>query len=145
VDKKNRHKTKRILEYFNSNPNKEFSPKDVSQTLGFGPKLVASILGRLVTQGLLVKTARGKYMHKLSVSYDYKTIIDDVRAVLTNSFGSDVLRRMEIDKDYEDLSSFLDILREKFGLKMAKGLLRHAVLKNYKGKKANAILNQLDL
>lgn len=145
MNDRNKRKTKRILEHFESNPNKEFSPKDVGRTLGFKPKLVASVLGRLVKQGELVKIARGRYKRKISVSYDYKIIINDARIILTNSFGSDVLRKLEIDEDYEDLSSFLNILKQKFGLKMAKGLLRHAVLKNYKGKKANAILNQLGL
>jgi hypothetical protein len=145
VPVKSKKKTDQILEFFKSSPNKDFAPADISHALGYEPKLVASVLGRLVLQGTLIKDARGKYRYALTVSYDYERIIDEARSVLKSSFGEGIIGRLGLNRYFDDLASFLSVLKDKFGSRMATNLLKHAVLKNYKGKKANAIINQLGL
>jgi predicted transcriptional regulator len=144
--KKNaKKKTEIILEYFEANPNKEFTPSDVGGALGLKSKLVASILGRLVSQGTIEKTKRGRYKYHFAASYDTGTIIKDTMMILTKSLGADILKGFGLDGKYKKLDSFLSDLRQKFGFKLANNLVKQAILKNCSHKDAEALTNQLGL
>lgn len=138
-------KTEKILEHFKANPNKDLSPAEVGIALGYDPKLVASIAGRLAARDFIKRGARGRYKYVLPVSYDPKGIIKDARRILTNSFGKGILSRLELDEDYEDLTSFLAVLRQKFGSTLADNVMKQAISKNCKGKERTAIINKLGI
>ena len=139
---RNKNKTRLIIDHFERNPNRDFSPDDVAKALGLEHRLVASVLGRLVSQGTITKSARGMYKLKAGTDYDEKAIIEEMRTLLGNTFGPVILKNFDSCKD---LRAFLERLKGAFGDRLANNLIREAVLKRHKGEKAEAIINVLEL
>lgn len=143
--RKNKNKTESILEYFESRPNTEFTPRDVGKALGLEPKSVATILGRLTGQGLLKKTGRGRFVIRPSVSYDCEAIVEEARSTLIDSLGKEMIKSMKLDRQYKDLESFLNDVGKKLGRNLACNLVKQAVYKNCKPETAKALVNKLGL
>jgi DNA-binding Lrp family transcriptional regulator len=138
-------KTEMILEYFEDSPNTEFSPRDVGKALGLEPKSVASILGRLTSRGILKKTGRGRFMMRVSISYDSTAIIEEARSTLISSLGKEMVRSMKLDRHYKDIESFLNDVGRKFGRNLACNLVKQAIVSNCTPAAAKALVNKLGL
>jgi DNA-binding MarR family transcriptional regulator len=138
-------KTELILEYLENRPNTELSPRDVGKALGLEPKSVASILGRLKDQGIIEKTGRGRFMMRISISYDSKAIIEEARSTLIGSLGKEMIKSMRLDKRYKDIESFLNDVGRKLGRNLACNLVKETIYRNCTPEAAEALVNKLGL
>ncbi len=140
-----KNKTDSIIEYFEDRPNTEMTPKEVGNALGIEPRSVAVVLGRLAGRGLLKKTGRGRFMMRASVSYDLDAIVEEARSTLMSSLGREMMKGMNLDREYGDLESFLRDVSDKLGRSLARNLVKEAILKNCSPETARALVNELAL
>jgi hypothetical protein len=54
-------KTEKISSMFSASPFKELSPKEISEGLGYDIQLVTTIVNRLMNEGFVERTGRGRY------------------------------------------------------------------------------------
>ncbi|MCU0799289.1 MAG: hypothetical protein MUC62_06415 [Candidatus Thermoplasmatota archaeon] len=142
-------KTEHIASIFTGNPLKDISPKEISNELGYDIQLVTTLVNRLMSEGMVERTGRGRYKLKVDQVIDdsyLRSMISEMKDLTRMVLG---VRSME-GRDwsgsggFKELVELYQVIRAMGGSALANNILRLAAKKSLLEGDVEAVLGSVE-
>ncbi len=142
-------KTEHIASVFTGNPLKEMSPKGISKELGYDIQLVTTIVNRLMSEGLVERTGRGRYRLKVEHVIDdghVRSMISEMKELSMMVLGMRSVEGRDWNGSggYKELVDLYQAIRSMGGSALANNILRLAAKRSLLDGDVEAVLGSVE-